>query len=548
MLNSYGKIFLFFGLVLGAQLRAASPSPGMSPTQGLSPSQTFSLTSLPSPQPSSTAALSPLPSAEASPTALPSPPPSPTAGPGASAVLGSCPISTVAGNGQPGTGGDGGPARTAEFNQVGGITFDAFGDLILADTGNNRVRKMDPSGLMSTVAGNGSYGSSGDGGAGTAAQLASPQNVATDAAGDIYIADYGNNRIRKVDLSGTITTVAGNGLGGFSGDGGPATSAQLDYPDGLTVDPPGHFLYIADTGNQRVRCVDLSSGIIFTVAGNGLAAFSGDGGPATAAALNGPSGVAVDGNGNVYVADSFNERIREFSPGGMINTVAGSGATGFNGDGGPALDASFGHPQSPVVDRFGSIFIADLYNNRVRKVDGSGMISTVAGGAYVLGDGGPAQACEFNGPWDLAFDANGDLFISDKYQYRVREVLACVSGGPTCGPCVSTSSAHGAGKPGATVAAALASPLIAAPDPAGSWVTLYWDQASAGSDKISILDVAGEQVWPKAGSDYVTGELASGRQSLRIDLSGLASGVYIARECLQRWGAQPLYTKIAVMK
>jgi sugar lactone lactonase YvrE len=496
--------------------------------------------------PSTTPTSSPSASSSATPSGTPSVTPDPTAGGSGSLVTGLCPINTVAGDGNPGVGGDGGPATTAEFNQVGGVSFDFAGNLLLADTGNNRIRRVS-GGSITTVAGTGSYGFSGDGAPAAKAQLANPQNVAADVAGVVYIADTGNNRIRKITVTGLIFTIAGNGIQGYAGNGGQATFAEINQPAGLTVDPAGVSLYIADTGNNVIRKVDLASGFISTVAGTGAAGFNGDGIMATAAELNGPTGVSVDGNGNFYIADSLNDRIRKVSSTGVISTVAGNGFSGFSGDGGPATSATLAHPQSPVVDRFGDLFMADLYNNRVRKVDPSGTISTIAGGGFSLGDGGPASACKFNGPWDLALDSGGNLFVSDKYQYRVREILACATGGLSCGACLSTSSAHlgGPKNPGQASPTAV---LLAAPNPAGQWLKLYWEQSVAGSAEISIFNVVGDQVWPSSGPFYLSPELPAGRQNLKIDLSALASGVYIVRESMANGGAQPHFLKIAVTK
>ena len=218
------------------------------------------------------------------------------------------------------------------------MAVDASGNLYIADTGNNRIRKVSATGIITTVAGNGSAGYSGDGGPATSAQLDGPEGVAVDGSGNLYIADTCNNRIRKVSATGIITTVAGNGSAGYSGDGGPATSAQLSLPAGVAVDGSGN-LYIADSGNNRIRKVS-ATGIITTVAGNGSPGYSGDGGPATSAQLNQPAGVAVDASGNLYIADSSNNRIRKVSATGIITTVAGNGFDGYSGDGGPATSAA----------------------------------------------------------------------------------------------------------------------------------------------------------------------------------------------------------------
>jgi sugar lactone lactonase YvrE len=249
------------------------------------------------------------------------------------------------------------------------VAVDAAGNLYIADNGNSRVRRVSVSGVITTVAGTGMYGFSGDGGPATNAQLKSPFGVAVDSVGNLYIADPYNHRVRKVSVSGVITTVAGTGPSGFWGDGEAATDAQLSFPSGVAVDGAGN-LYIADTGNSRVRVVSL--GTISTKAGTGVEGFSGDGGPAVDAQLFQPLGVAVDAAGNLYVVDLLANRVRKVSVSGVITTVAGSGSTGivggFSGDGGPADNARLGNPGGLAVDTAGNLYIADSANHRVRKV------------------------------------------------------------------------------------------------------------------------------------------------------------------------------------
>jgi len=274
--------------------------------------------------------------------------------------------------------------------------------------------------IIDTAAGNGIAGFSGDGGTATSALIDDPSGVAVDASGNLYIADTDNLRVRKVNLDGVISTVAGNGVEAFSGDGGPATAASLGFVTGVALDAIGN-LYIADGTNARVRKVD-QEGTISTIAGNGVEAFSGDGGPATSASLNRPSGVAVDAAGNIYIGDSRNSRIRKVDAGGIITTVAGNGASGFSGDGGPANAASLAAPRGVMVDAAGNLYIADMDNSRIRKVDAGGIITTVAGnGVYGFsGDGGPATAASLAEPRNTALDASGNLYIADKDNKRVR--------------------------------------------------------------------------------------------------------------------------------
>jgi trimeric autotransporter adhesin len=294
------------------------------------------------------------------------------------------------------------------------------GNVYISDSTNHRVRKVDVFGTISTVAGNGIAAHSADGGAATMASLNSLNGVAVDAAGNLYIADYG--RIRKVDGSGTISTVAGNGSLGYSGDGGPATAASLSLPSGLAFDAAGN-LYIADRTNNRIRKVD-TSGTISTVAGNGIAGFSGDGGAATAASLWNPWDVFVDAAGNLYIADGNNQRIRKVDTAGMISTVAGTGGAIYSGDGGPATAAGLSNPHSVIVDGAGNLYIVDRSNYRIRKVDGSGIITTVVGSGTqsFSGDGGAATAAGLNNPFGAALDSDGNLYITDGGHNRVRKV------------------------------------------------------------------------------------------------------------------------------
>ena len=297
-------------------------------------------------------------------------------------------ISTVAGSGPIGWGtgsfaGDGGPATSASLNQPTGVSVDGAGNLYIADTQNSRVRKVDAAtGIISTAAGGGTAGwpTFGDGGQATDASVYYPQDVFADGVGNLYIAEGGYSRVRKVNASGVISTVAGNGNSGFSGDGGPATSASLLFPRGVHVDGAGNIT-IADTGNDRIRKMDAVSSNITTVAGG----YIGDGYPATQANLKllyGRQDIFVDGSGNLYIPDSGHNRVRKVSPSGLITTVAGGGTGGWPtfGDGGQATAANLNTPASVFVDGAGNLYIADANNQRVRKVDPSGVINTVAGG------------------------------------------------------------------------------------------------------------------------------------------------------------------------
>ncbi len=335
-------------------------------------------------------------------------------------------ISTVAGTGRAGSSGNGGPATEAQLYTPRDVFVDAAGNLFIGGYNDQLVRRVDTSGTISIVAGGGTEGL-GDGGPATEAGLDHPIGVFVDATGNLFIADLDNDRVRKVDPAGTISTVAGTGTEGFSGDGGPATAAQLDLPWDVFVDAAGN-LFIADRGNHRVRKVD-PAGTISTVAGTGTRGFSGDGGPATEAQLNVPIDVFVDGAGNLFIADANNNRIRKVDPAGTISTVAGTGTAGFSGDGRLATEAQLNDPVGVFVDGAGNLFIGDADNHRVRKVDPAGTISTVAGTgtAGFSGDGGPATEAELVGPGGVFVDAAGNLFIADAGNHRIRRVTPAIA-------------------------------------------------------------------------------------------------------------------------
>jgi uncharacterized protein (TIGR03437 family) len=323
---------------------------------------------------------------------------------------------TTAAGGSPfsSTLGDGGAAASAFLNMPSGLAVDTVGNLYIADTGNHVIRKVTPAGTISTIAGTHSLaGFSGDNGPATSAQLSSPGAVAVDASGNVYIADTQNSRIRKVSASGTITTVAGGGLGSATsvGDGGAATQAELRFPEGITVDASGN-LYIADYGNFRVRKVTASTGIITTVAGNGTytPASIGDGGPAIMASVA-PYSVALDSNNNLYIADYLNNRIRLVNAVAQIATVAGGGTAAT----GPATAISLSHPQSVTVDGSGNIYIADTGNQVVRLAAANGTIKTIAGTGQIgsTGDGGYGAGATLNNPAGVALGSGGTIYIAD---------------------------------------------------------------------------------------------------------------------------------------
>lgn len=331
-------------------------------------------------------------------------------------------IKTVAGDSVQGFSGDNSQATSAELFWPSGLILDGAGNMYIADQRNNRIRKISAGGVITTIAGTSTAGYTGDNIAATTAGLYWPLSVDVDAIGNIYIADQVDIRIRKVSASGLITTIAGNGTSGFSGDNGPATSAEIDAPSCIVLDGVGN-IYFADDGNQRIRKIT-TTGIITTIAGNGTAGFAGDSGAATAAELHNPYGVAVDGTGNVYIADYNNDRVRKVNTLGIISTIAGNGTVGFTGDNGAATDAELHWPIGVAVDGSGNVYIADQSNNRIRKINTGGIITTIAGNGTLgfTGDSGIATSAELDNPSDIVIDGAGNIYIADEYNNRIREL------------------------------------------------------------------------------------------------------------------------------
>jgi hypothetical protein len=330
---------------------------------------------------------------------------------------------TVAGNGSAGFSGDGGPATIARLHAPQDQAVDAAGNVYIADGDNHRVRKVSPEGTITTVAGTGQAGLSGDGGPAIEAKLTFPTGVAIGSAGDLFIADGVNGRVRKVDASGIITTVAGGGKPAAGlGDGGPAIAARLQAPYQLAFHAAGD-LFIADLNGRRIRKVD-PAGIITTVAGGGKPADGrGDGGAATDAALKQPGGVAVDSAGNVYISDFEDGRVRKVGLDGIIRTVAGGGQPADRvGDGGPATDARLDGPNGIALDAGGNLFIPEDRGERIRKVTPEGSISTVAGNGQIgrTGDGGPATDASLNSPMSVAVDRAGNLYFTEGPKYGLQ--------------------------------------------------------------------------------------------------------------------------------
>jgi sugar lactone lactonase YvrE len=449
-------------------------------------------------------------------------------------------ISTVAGNGESGYSGDGGPATAAQLNYPEGVAVDDAGNIYIADSDNARIRRVDAvSHNIGTIAGTGSGGFSGDGGPASAAKvgyatrvkidvrenlyiadrsnlrirkidrvtntittvagsagdgipatasvLLLPRGVVKDSAGNVFVADQANHRIRKIDAATqVISTIAGTGFVGFSGDGGPATAARLYTPFGLAIDASGN-LYVCDDDNYRIRRIDAASGIITTVAGNGQNDFSGDGGPATAAALGETSGVAVDASGNLYIADPRGRIRRVDATTGIITTVAGTGSVLADaplGDGGRATAATLFLPEGVAVDAVGNLYIADGGHDRIRRVDRTtNIITTVAGGSAsnFLGDGGLATDAALFDPVGIAFDSANNLYIADRRNNRIRRVDAVTK-------IITTVAGNGtdefAGDGGPATAAALSHPFGLTVDAAGNiYVT------DTGNDRVRMISV-----------------------------------------------------------
>lgn len=335
-------------------------------------------------------------------------------------------ITTIAGTGTAGYTGDGVAATATGLYNPYDIGIDSVGNIFIGDALNQRIRKINTSGIISTVAGTGVAGYNGDGIIATTAKLNFPYGMAVNRAGTIVIADMSNQRIRSIqsETGGTISTIGGTGVLGYSGDGGAATAAKINNPQGIFWDPSNN-VFFGDHDNNRLRKID-PAGTITTIAGNGTAGYSGDGGPATAASLYAPSSVAADATGNIYIADMFNHRIRRVDyVTGIITTVAGTGVLGYSGDGGPATAARIRYPKGVCVDRLGNILFTDTDNNLVRKINTTtGIITSIAGTgvAGFGGDGGPATLAKLNYPQGIYVDIYGNIYIGDCLNNRVRKI------------------------------------------------------------------------------------------------------------------------------
>jgi len=335
-------------------------------------------------------------------------------------------ITTAVGTGEKGFAGDGGPAEKALLNGPFDVCFDAAGNLFFSDTFNNRIRRVAAAtGVITTVAGNGDKGYSGDGGPATRAALNEPYGVVIDRNGNLYVADRLNRRVRRIDgASGVITTLAGTGEAAYSGDGGPAEEAGFAEPNGLAFGPGEALLYITDVADNRVRVVDLATGRIATFAGTGAAAHSGDGGLATAAGTFGARAVKVGPDGTVYILERQGSSLRAVDPQtGIIATIAGTTARGYGGDGGPALAAVFDAPKEMAIDRDGALLIVDTENHAIRRIDRAGIVANLAGGRQGTGgDGGPAELAGLDRPHGAVVGPDGAVYIGDTNNHRIRKV------------------------------------------------------------------------------------------------------------------------------
>jgi streptogramin lyase len=336
-------------------------------------------------------------------------------------------IDTAAGTGTPGYTGDGGPAAQAQLRDPFDVAFDRAGNLFFSDTFNHCIRRIDArTAVITTVAGCDRKGYSGDGGPAAQATMNEPYGITLDADGNLFIVDRLNACVRRVDgRTGVIRTVAGTGKPGYSGDGGPGDKAELREPNGIALDGQGK-LYIADVRDQRVRVLDLRSGVINTFCGTGRREQVGDGGPFQQASLLGPRAVAVGPDGDVYICEREGNGVRRVSlRSGRIERYAGTGAKGYTGDGGPALQATFNGPKELKVDQAGNVYVVDTENHAIRRIDGkTGIVTTIAGSGKAggAGDGGAAVQAQLNRPHGVAIAADGSVFIGDTLNHRIRRV------------------------------------------------------------------------------------------------------------------------------
>ena len=437
-------------------------------------------------------------------------------------------IQTIAGNGGTvGPGGDGDPATSATLNYPAGVAVDGSGNIFISDGDNNRIRKVvAATGDIQTVAGTGVQGSGGNSGPATSAELNGPYGVFVDGSGNIFIADANNNEIREVvAATGNIQTVAGSGPSN-TGYGGPALNALLNRPIGVFVDSSGN-IFIADGFNNRIREVVAATGNIQTVAGNGAGGFSGDGGPAVNAGLSSRGGIFLDSSGNIFIADTLNNRVREVvAATGNIQTVAGNGTGGFSGDGGLATSAELDGPTAVFVDRSGYIFITDFYNQRIREViAATGNIQAVAGNGTggFSGDGGPPTSAELDSPLSLFGDQLSNLFIADTGNNRIRKITGLVTSSP------ANISASGGTPQSVPVNTTFQSPLLATVTDAsgnlvGGVVVTFTAPTTGASGTFSDgVNTATTSAAGVATSTGFTANCAAGSYTVTATVTGVAT-------------------------
>jgi uncharacterized protein (TIGR03437 family) len=412
-------------------------------------------------------------------------------------------ITTVAGNGSPGFSGDNGPAQAAQLNDAFYIASDRNGDLYLTDSSNYRLRKISQGGVIQTLAGNGSPGFSGDGGPATLAQLNMPQGLVVDQAGNVYVADSKNNRIRKITQQGVITTIAGNGVFGLGGDNGPAISAQLSNLFDIAIDPIQN-LYISDSATGSTVRRITPDGFITKVTGASFFDFLGP--------------LAVDASGNVYAASAYGYKLYRITASGVVTTIAGNGTSGFSGDGGPAISAQLGIILGIVLDDAGNLYLSD-YNKRIRRITPSGIINTVAGGG-VNGDGGPATMAQLENPRGLAIDSSRNIYVADGTRIRKLIPAASVTG--------CQYSVEGGGTPFGTsggtgsvvvIAARSDCPWLATSNV--SWITITSGASGTGNGAVSFT------VSPNPLSTTRTAILAIAGQIVTISQPGSACVFFV---------------------
>jgi hypothetical protein len=414
-------------------------------------------------------------------------------------------ITTVAGTGTIGYNGDNIQATTAELSFPYGVCLDAYNNMYIAEWGNHRVRKVDAAtGIITTIAGTGLItGSIGDGGPATSALIQGPYDIRVDAGGNVFFVDANKNRVRKIDPSGTISTLAGD-TAGFSGDGGPATSAILNYPTGIILDASGN-IYIADQYNNRIRKITVATGIITTVVGTGTAGYTGDGAAASSARISAPDRIALDAAGDLYISDAGNNVIRKVTMStGIITTVVGTGSVGYSGDGGAATSATLSDPSGIVFDASGNMYIADASNNVIREVvKSTGLITTLAGNHTqgYSGNGGPALSAEFFHPLSMAiYNNTGDMLIDDDENWVIRKVTA-----PLAVNDLSSSNTE----------------VSVYPNPAKDVLYISLNKNVNAGSIIAIYNLLGKEVMVE--------NVKASAQNISLNTSSLSEGIYLIK-------------------